>query len=142
MTADSGSTHNYAGIHGKVLNLRPTTNPIRVEIPDGGIMTSTHEGELDLPGLRPEARHVHVFPEMNNLILVSIGQLCDAGYTVHFDDATMEVHDQSVCILTGARHRPSGMWYIAPSPTGYANRMGQTNTADLVTPTLPCFPLF
>jgi hypothetical protein len=58
--ADTGSTANFGTIDVPVLNKRPTLNPITIHNPNGSIMTSTHEAELDLPMLPPAARHIHI----------------------------------------------------------------------------------
>ena len=56
-----------------------------VRNPNGEIMTSTHEAELNLPCLPKKARHVHVLPDIQSDPLLSIGQLCDNDCTVQFD---------------------------------------------------------
>jgi hypothetical protein len=47
-------------------------------------MESSHTAELDIPELNAAASKAHVFPEMANHYLLSIGQLCDEGYIVTF----------------------------------------------------------
>jgi hypothetical protein len=73
-------------------------------------MTSTHEGELDLPTLRFEARRAHIVPALQHCSLLSVGSLCDAGYTVEFNKQTMRVLDDDGCVLTTYSNR-----YVARS---------------------------
>jgi hypothetical protein len=47
-------------------------------------MKSTHTATLDIPQLSKVAKAAHVFPEMENNSLLSMGQLCDEGYFVLF----------------------------------------------------------
>ncbi|GAX14227.1 hypothetical protein FisN_1Hu418 [Fistulifera solaris] len=120
----SRSTGNYVSSNFPVLNIVPTNNPIHITIPDGSTLTSTHEGILDFPGLAPAARHVHIFPELHQCSLLSIGQLCDAGYHVRFDATTMAVHDSlDNIVLTGHRDRGTGLWHvpIPPIPVPHAS---------------------
>jgi hypothetical protein len=104
-------------------------------------MTSTHEAELDLPNLRLAARRAHIVPALQHCSLLSIGSLCDAGYTVEFDANTMQVLDNTVCVLTGTRHLPTGMWHVdiaqqatnsTSTPQAQANRLGGTTIAETV----------
>ncbi|GAX19836.1 hypothetical protein FisN_11Lu298 [Fistulifera solaris] len=109
----NSSTGNYVSSNFPVLNIVPTTKPLHITIPDGSTLTSTHEGVLDFPGLAPAAWHVHIFPELHQCSLLSIGQLCDAGYTVRFDATTMTVHDSlSNIVLTGHRDHCTGLWHV------------------------------
>jgi hypothetical protein len=47
-------------------------------------MKSTHTDTLDIPQLSKVAKAEHVFPEMENNSLLSVGKLCDEGYFVLF----------------------------------------------------------
>jgi hypothetical protein len=132
--ADSGSTANYVEINWPDVNKRPTKHPIHVTNPNGAIMTSTHEGELDFPMLRPEACHANIIPDLQNCSLLSVGQLCDAGYCVHFDAAIVQqILDGDACVLTGTCNAVNGMWEINALPTTHqANALGIGTAAELV----------
>jgi hypothetical protein len=131
--ADSGSTANYVRINWPVVNKRPTKNPIHVANPNGAIMTSTHEGELDFLILRPEACHAHIIPALQNCYLLSVGQLCDAGYYVHFDAASVRILDGNVCMLAGTRNSTNGTWETnALCTEHHANALGTRTAAELV----------
>ena len=142
LIADTGSTGTYVSVRCRVLNKRPTSNPISISNPNGQIMTSTHEGELDLPTLRFEARRAHIVPALQHCSLLSVGSLCDAGYTVEFNKQTMRVLDDDGCVLTGTRHTPTGMWHVPADPSNdsishaphaQANKLGGTTIAESVT---------
>jgi hypothetical protein len=141
MIADTGATANYVSIRCPVINKRPTKNPIRISNPNGQVMTSTHEAELDIPVLRLDARRAHIVPDLHHCSLVSMGVLCDAGYTVTFDAQRMHVLDNDICVLTGTRYAPTGMWHIDAStssdllrqkPQAQANKLGGTTIKDAV----------
>jgi hypothetical protein len=86
-------------------NIRPTTCPIKVVVDHGGTMTSTHEGDIHIPGLPPEAGKAHLFKELaqGSGSLVSLGQLCDHGCTALFDATIVRVFHDDQCIITGYR---------------------------------------
>jgi hypothetical protein len=47
-------------------------------------MKSTHTATLDIPQLSKSEKAAHIFPDMENNSLLSVGQLCDEGYFVLF----------------------------------------------------------
>ena len=61
LIADTGSTANFGSLQTPVINKRLTRTPIAVRDPNGTLMHSTHEAELDILALPPAARHVHIF---------------------------------------------------------------------------------
>jgi hypothetical protein len=89
-------------------------------------MQSTHEAELDVPGLPMTARRVHSIPDLAVHSLLSIGQLCDAGCEVTFTatDATIRYNNS---IALQCHHTPAtGLWHLAmPSDKEHAE---STNT--------------
>jgi hypothetical protein len=85
--------------------------------------------------LRPAARKAHIVPALDNCSLLSLGQLCDAGYTILLEADTLSVLDDGSAILTGGRDHSTGMWNIAlptASLTHLSNHIGKQSTADMV----------
>ena len=138
MIADTGSTGNFGAIASKcIINKRPTTNPIAVTNPNGSLMYSTHEAELDLPTLPPEARHCHLFPDLHVNFLVSIGQLCDADCVASFTKDDVQISYQNKIVLTGPRCPTTKLWMLeaVPEPTWHnvaLSAIGSAKPADLV----------
>ena len=81
--ADSVCLGNFMTVDAVLLNVRSITKPIGEKFPNGQIIKSTMQGELNLLMLLETARKAHVFPSLNQS-LVSIGALCDAGCNVIF----------------------------------------------------------
>jgi hypothetical protein len=116
-----------------VLNKRLTSHPITIKIPNGATIQSTHVAELDLPMLRPDARKAHIVPALDDCSLLSLGQLCDAGYQILLEANTLSVLDDGHTILTGSREHSTGMWQITlPSPTHQSHHLGKQSTSDMV----------
>jgi hypothetical protein len=99
-------------------------------------MTTTHEADLVCDALRPAARRAHIVPGLDHdCSLLSIGTLCDAGYTVTFDADHMKVNDDDQLILIGHRNASNGLWHVdlASPPIRFANSLGAPTSAELVT---------
>jgi hypothetical protein len=131
--ADSGSTANYFRMNWPVVNKWLTKNPIHGANPNGTIMTSTHKGKLDFPMLWVKACHAHIIPDLQNCSLLSVGQLCDDGYHVHFDAAIVRILDGNVCTLTGTCNSTNDMWEInALCTEHHAIALGTRTAPELV----------
>jgi len=121
-----GSTAHFFTIDLPLNNKQATTNPIMIRNPNGSIMYSTPEAKLDIPALPKAARHVHVVPALASQLLLSMGQLCDAGCHVTFDATTAMVTHGKKVVLTGRCTPKTRLWHMnvmkgemtrAPSPT-------------------------
>jgi hypothetical protein len=102
-------------------------------------MYSTHEAELDVPGLPAAARHVHIVPELLSGTLLSMGQLCDAGCRIAFDSTDVTVFYDNKIVLTGKRTPLTRLWKIdlPVPPTAIVNHqayhaVGSATPAQLV----------
>ena len=75
--ADSGCTSTIVIPGTPIKNVRSTTNPITLVDAKGGKMVTTHEGEIDIPGLPIEARRAYICPDLAHSSLVAVKQLAD-----------------------------------------------------------------
>ena len=113
--ADTGSTGHYMSLSSgsPLLNIRKTSHPIHVYMPNGNLMVSTHIAELDLPTVPSPARTVHIFPDMEgSLPLLSIGKLCDEGCIAIYEKDTVNILMDNKTILQGKRDFSTGLWFI------------------------------
>jgi hypothetical protein len=95
------------------LNKVKSQNPLTVRVPNDANMESTHTASLDTPELNKAASIAHIFPGMANHSLLSVGKLCNEGYSVTFRiDAVTIYNSQDVQILKGARDLDTGLWSI------------------------------
>jgi hypothetical protein len=67
------------------------SQPLMVRLPNGTTMESSHTAELDIPELNAAASKAHVFPGMATHSLLAVKQLCDEGYIVTFNNASVTV---------------------------------------------------
>jgi hypothetical protein len=76
-------------------------------------MDSSHTAALDITELSEAASVAHVFPEMANNSLLSVGQLCNEGYYVTFKlDGVTIFNSKGHAILKGVRDLGTGLWRI------------------------------
>jgi hypothetical protein len=112
-TVDSGCTGHFLLVNAPCLNKVKSQTPLKVRLPNGATMESSHTAELNIPHLNAAASIVHVFPGMANHSLLSVGQLCNEGYVVTFKNASVTVCDsQKFQILSGPRDSDTGLWRI------------------------------
>jgi hypothetical protein len=133
--ADTGSAAHFFQDF-PVTNRRITTSPIAIRNPNGSIMCSTHEGEIDIPNLPRAARTVHIVPDLASHSLLSIGQLCDAGCIVEFTATNVTVRHNDSIVLQGHRTPATQLWHIdlpKEAPIAEANAaVGSATAAELV----------
>jgi hypothetical protein len=95
------------------LNKIKSQNPLTVRLPNGATMESTHTSALKIPELNKAASIAHILPGMANHSLLSVGQLCNKGYTVTFRNESVTICNlQELQILRGARDLDTGLWRI------------------------------
>jgi hypothetical protein len=97
-----------------------TQTPLHVTLPNGQIIYSTHTAQLPFPKLPLAALQAHVFPQLKNHALLSVGVLCDAGCTVTFDTTSVKILYNNEIVLEGSRV-PPGLWTTHLQPPLQAN---------------------
>jgi hypothetical protein len=110
---DSGCTGHFLLVNAPCLIKVKSQNPLTVRLPNGATMESTNTSALDIPELNKAASIAHILPGMLNHYLISVGQLCNEGYTVTFRIESVTIHNsQGIQILRGARDLDTGLWRI------------------------------
>ena len=129
MKADTGATGHFIAYNRTNLPLNPVSpvNPaIKVILPNGATMESTHTTTLPIPSLPSQATTAHAFPTLASGSLLSVGKLCDQNCTAVFTKKQLEIHkNQNIKIittqsplLTGSRNPPlRPLWSINLSKT-------------------------
>jgi hypothetical protein len=104
---------NFLLINSPCQNKVESQNHLRVSLPNGDTMDSTHTASLDMPELSQAASIPHVFPGMTHHSLISVGQLCNEGYYVTFRiDAVTMYNFTEKAILKGQQDLNTGLWRI------------------------------
>jgi hypothetical protein len=110
---DSGCTGHFLLVNAPCLNKIKSQNALTVRLPNGATMESTHTAALNIPELNKAASIAHVLPGMANHSLLSVGKLCNEGYTVTFRNKSVTIcNSQELQILKGTRDLDTGLWRI------------------------------
>ena len=113
ITIDRGTSGHYlvtSPHHTKASH--PGTHPITMQLLNGSKIVSSHTTTIPLPELPSAARHAHVFPDLTNHSLISVGQLCDHGCKALFTVNHMVISKDGKPILTSNRS-PNGLWTVS-----------------------------
>jgi hypothetical protein len=110
---DSGCTGHFLLVNVPCLNKVKSRNPLTVRLPNGATMESSHTADLDIPELNSSASKAHVFPGMAHHSFLSVGQLCDEGYIVTFQQDTVTIcNSKNSKLLSGPRDETTSLWRI------------------------------
>jgi hypothetical protein len=106
---DSGTTGHYLLLDSPCTEKTITIQPLRVMLPNGETIASTHMAKLPFPQLPETVLQAHIFPQLRNQALLSVGVLCDAGCTVTFEATAVKIRYNNQVVLEGT-HVPPGLW--------------------------------
>lgn len=103
---DSGASSHHFRVSdtAKLTNIQDTKSPISIQT-----------AWLQLPTLSSDGSQVHIFraQDLTEFSLVTIGQLCDADCTAHYDKSRMWVTDKhDTDIIVGTRNATTGLYMI------------------------------
>jgi len=81
---DSGATSHFLVTAAPTSEITVAKSPMKVTIPDGKSIQSTHTCKLAIPQLPDAARIGHIIPGLASHSLLSVFKLCNAGCEVTF----------------------------------------------------------
>ena len=103
---------------------------MKIRLPDGSTITSSHRGFFNMPPLPKSARLAYVFPKLIHA-LYSVGQFCSVGCKATFYDEGFMLHYNNVTILNGTQQ--NNLWTTdAPSLKMMTSEPAQANTTALM----------
>ena len=106
--------------------MTPTDTPIKITLPDGDIIQSTHTCNLDIPWMPASMTAAHIVPGLAHTTLISARKFCDAGCKVLFNKKECRVYFNEQLMLTGHREPTSGLWTLsvntAKKPTSHIDK--------------------
>jgi deoxyxylulose-5-phosphate synthase len=102
-------------VNAPCLNKVKSQNPMTVRLPNGATIESTHTASLDIPQFKKSASIAKIFMGMGNQSLLSVGQLCNEGYSVTIRINAVTIYNsREVQVSKGARDLDTGLWRINP----------------------------
>ncbi len=96
-------------------NIRTAVDPLTINLPHGGIVTSTHICDIVIPGL-PMVLTGHIVPGLKMASLLGIRILCKADCVVTFTDKNCEVRFNKKLILQGTKDPSTDLWMLPITP--------------------------
>jgi hypothetical protein len=109
--ADTGATSIFIIEGTPVNNLRPSSQPLTINLLDGSRVKSTHMCNITIPGL-PVILTGHIVPKLTIALLIGIRVLCDAGCTMVFTKAKFVVIYNGKIILRGYKDPSTDLWTL------------------------------
>jgi hypothetical protein len=88
-----------------------------------------------MPQLPLAARQAHIFPDLTNSALISIGQFCDNGNEARFTQHHVTIQNDDAIVLTGTRDA-NGLWVLnlkndtTIAPTNTTNQHAANNVHE------------
>ncbi len=102
------------------------TKPLKINLPDGTTIRSTHVCDIQIPGL-PQTLTGHIVPSLKIASLIGIRPLCKAGCKVVFDNKKCEVWYNGTVILAGTKDQATNLWTL-PIPRGKMGTIQESAT--------------
>jgi hypothetical protein len=113
--ADTGATYIFIMDGVEVENKRLTKKPLIINLPDGRKVKSTHECDINIPGL-PCTLTGHIVPTLAAASLIGIRPSCKTGCKVIFDNKKCEVVYKVKVIFRRFKDTSTDLWML-PIPT-------------------------
>ena len=109
-------------------------NDMKSRLPDGSTMDYSHIETLQIPGLRKQARQIHISPKIQTSPLISLGVLCDYGCTITLDKQEISIQKNGKEIIKVTRNKKTGIWEVPlgtqQSENVVNNIMAQTSKSE------------
>jgi hypothetical protein len=115
--SDSGATGHFLQADAPVTNKQVAINPIRITLPDGNKILSSHTCNLDIPWLPDDITAGHIVPKLTHTSLLATRQFCDNGCEVTFTKKACKVTIEGKTVLEGPRDPHTKLWHLPINPT-------------------------
>jgi hypothetical protein len=86
--------------------------PLKVNMPNGTTIQSSHTCSLLLTDLPQQARQAHILPRLVHNSLISVGQLCNNKCSVTFTQDQVTVSRNGKNVMNGSRDPKSRLWQV------------------------------
>ena len=111
LSSISGCTRHFLGPATLCTNKSSTSNGILVGLLNRSSIRASHTALLPFPQLHIGDHQPNVFPALGNRNLISIGQICDHGFSAIFTPKYVSLTGPNTT-LTGTRNKYNGLYYI------------------------------
>jgi hypothetical protein len=102
---ESGCTAHFLIANAHCKNKVLKQIPLKVSLPNGATIVSTHITTLNLSSLPNAARQAHILYRLAQHSLIYVGQMCDSGCAVTFTVQKVAVTHGATTLLTGQHYK-------------------------------------
>ena len=102
--------------------MKIATNPISIHLLDGRSIKSTHTKLLNLEGILPEERKMHICPDLQYGSLISIKNICDVNYDALLRKIELIIIHRGRVIAQDQRHQ-TGLWKLRLQSSAISPKM-------------------
>ena len=95
-TFDTGSIKHFFITNTPLINKNKTIIPLRVKLPNGTVLKSTHEDNIQLATLPKETTKASVFPHITYGALILVDQLCNHGCIATFAGIHFAIYNKQM----------------------------------------------
>ena len=106
---DSGATGHFLVIDAPALNKEVALNPIKIMLPNGKMLISTHTCNLDIPEMPAHVTEAHIVPGLAQSLL-AVRKFSDAGCDITFRGKVCRIRKDGKTILAGTQESSTGLW--------------------------------
>ena len=124
--SDSGATGYFLVEGSPVVNKQLVTDPLKITLPNGKVIWSTHTCNLNIPWLPDQITEVCIVPGLAHASLISTQKYCDTGCNVVFDVAECRVYYKGKLVITGGRDKATALWKPPINPSGAPGQVLRT----------------
>ena len=129
--ANTGTTGHFLLPTSMCGDIKPVTQGITVQMPNGSQITSTHTAQLNiLQDLPASARHAHILPGLATHALISIAVLCDNKCKAIFEYDKITITKNDITILQGQRDWATGLWMLPLTANINVDQQGKQKLQD------------
>ena len=114
--ADAGATCHFMIPGAPVIDIKPATKPLIINLPDGETIQSTYTCKLNIPWLPEEATRAHIVPGLAHTSLVSIKVLCDDVCKVAYNGKHCLVYYRKKLVWKDRREATTKLWVLPLDP--------------------------
>ena len=110
--ADSGATAHFLLTNAPVTSVKIAREPLRINLPDGVQVRSSHTYRLNIAGFPATATEAHIVLQLAHTSLISIKALCDAGCITSFTNNEVHIYYRNKIVWMGHHEASTGLWIL------------------------------
>jgi len=110
---DTAASDHYAQLKAPLQNIQPILNAVPIYLTNGNSITASYTGVLpNIPQISLQNKTAQLYPDNNNISLVSIGKSYDDGCKAILDKQECTIYKENKPIITAPRYFRTGIYIM------------------------------